>query len=91
MPEVLWRAYIDFEVSEAEFGRARSLYERLLHRSSHVKVWVSYALFELEYGGSASGAAGGGSGANGGEGEASGTGAAAGGDIVAARAVFNKG
>ena len=54
MPETLWRAYIDFEVSEAELDRARALYERLLERSGHVKVWIAFALFELEYGGSGS-------------------------------------
>jgi len=49
MPEVIWKAYIDFELSEAEYGHARSLYKRLLDRSSHVKVWIAMAQFELEY------------------------------------------
>ena len=52
MPEVLWKAYIDLEISEAEYSNARALYERLLQRSSHVKVWIAYAMFEFEYGGS---------------------------------------
>ncbi len=56
MPEILWRAYIDFEVAEAELDRARSLYQRLLERSGHVKVWIALTLFELEYGGSVGGA-----------------------------------
>lgn len=30
MPEVLWKAYIDFEVEEGERENARSLYERLI-------------------------------------------------------------
>lgn len=46
MPELLWKAYIDMEVEELERERARALYERLLERSGHVKVWVAYALFE---------------------------------------------
>lgn len=47
MPELLWKAYIDFEVAKDEFERARRLYERLLERTLHVKVWMSYAKFEL--------------------------------------------
>ncbi|KAJ3036031.1 Crooked neck-like protein 1 [Rhizophlyctis rosea] len=46
MPEVLWKGYIDFEVGEGEWGRGRELYERLLERTGHVKVWISYATFE---------------------------------------------
>ncbi|KAF8513591.1 protein prenylyltransferase [Hysterangium stoloniferum] len=46
MPELLWKSYIDFEVDEGERERARALYERLVERSGHWKVWVSYALFE---------------------------------------------
>jgi crooked neck len=48
MPELLWKAYIDFETEEGERGKARSLYERLIKLSGHVKVWISYALFEGE-------------------------------------------
>lgn len=47
MPELLWKAYIDFEEQEGEFERARELYERLLEKTDHVKVWISYAHFEL--------------------------------------------
>lgn len=47
MPELLWKAYIDFEVSQGETDLARQLYERLLERTHHVKVWISYAKFEL--------------------------------------------
>ncbi|BFG34882.1 hypothetical protein CerSpe_211560 [Prunus speciosa] len=46
MPELLWKAYIDFELSEGEFERARELYEKLLDRTKHLKVWISYAKFE---------------------------------------------
>lgn len=46
MPELLWKEYIDFEISESEFQRTRELYERLLDRTKHLKVWMSYAQFE---------------------------------------------
>ncbi|KAJ8768559.1 hypothetical protein K2173_022669 [Erythroxylum novogranatense] len=46
MPELLWKAYIDFEISEGEYDRTRDLYERLLDRTKHLKVWISYAKFE---------------------------------------------
>lgn len=46
MPEVLWKGYIDFESDEGEGDKARALYERLLERTSHVKVWISFAQFE---------------------------------------------
>lgn len=48
MPELLWKAYIDFEIEEGEREIARGLYERLVALSGHVKVWISYALFEAE-------------------------------------------
>ncbi|XP_035226958.1 crooked neck-like protein 1, partial [Stegodyphus dumicola] len=47
MPEVIWKAYIDFEIEQEEFDLARQLYERLLERTQHVKVWISFARFEL--------------------------------------------
>lgn len=46
MPEQLWKAYIDFEIAEGERELTRKLYERLLDRTQHVKVWMSYAQFE---------------------------------------------
>jgi crooked neck len=46
MPEMLWKAYIDFEMDEGEAENARKLYQRLLDRTEHVKVWISYAQFE---------------------------------------------
>ncbi|KAF8938638.1 NineTeen Complex (NTC) component [Dissophora ornata] len=46
MPEILWKAYIDFEVGEEEWANARSLYRKLLQRTAHVKVWISWAHFE---------------------------------------------
>nr|CAG4640657.1 EOG090X01R1 [Eulimnadia texana] len=47
MPEIVWKAYVDFEIDQEEFDKARNLYERLLERTQHVKVWMSYAQFEL--------------------------------------------
>lgn len=47
MPEILWKAYIDFEMENEEFDRARALYRRLLERTKHVRVWISYAKFEI--------------------------------------------
>lgn len=46
MPELLWKNYIDFEIAEGEGNNARKLYNRLLERTGHVKVWISYAQFE---------------------------------------------
>ncbi|XP_068639478.1 uncharacterized protein [Aristolochia californica] len=50
MPELLWKAYIDFEIVEGEYERTRQLYERLLDRTKHLKVWLSYAKFEASCG-----------------------------------------
>lgn len=47
MPEVVWKAFIEFQVENKEFDKARLLYERLLERTQHVKVWISFAKFEL--------------------------------------------
>lgn len=48
-PELVWKAYIDLEIEEERLDLARSLYERLLEHSQHVKVWLSYANFERTY------------------------------------------
>lgn len=48
MPEQLWRAYMDFEIAEGEMQHVRALYERLLERSGHVKVWISFGQFEAD-------------------------------------------
>ncbi|RMZ88557.1 hypothetical protein DV736_g4210, partial [Chaetothyriales sp. CBS 134916] len=47
MPELVWKAYIDFEEDEQQYSRARALYERLLQRTNHVKVWINYARLEI--------------------------------------------
>lgn len=46
MPELLWKSYIDFEDEQEEYENVRALYERLLERTQHVKVWLSFAKFE---------------------------------------------
>ena len=43
---MLWKAYIDMEAGEGQREATRALYERLLERTGHVKVWLSYAGFE---------------------------------------------
>ncbi|KAF1989394.1 putative cell cycle control protein [Aulographum hederae CBS 113979] len=47
MPELLWKSYIDFEEEEGEYENTRKLYERLLEKTDHVKVWMTYAQFEM--------------------------------------------
>ncbi|XP_076661694.1 pre-mRNA splicing factor crn [Halictus rubicundus] len=47
MPELLWKSYIDFEIAQDDTENARQLFERLLERTLHVKVWIAYAKFEL--------------------------------------------
>lgn len=47
MPELVWKAYIDFEEYEGEYDKVRQLYERLLQKTDHVKVWINYARFEI--------------------------------------------
>jgi len=62
-PEQLWKAFVDLEVrlektpeeddaeepeEVATGSRAAALYERLLERTQHVKVWLSYAAYEAD-------------------------------------------
>jgi crooked neck len=48
MPENVWKAFIDMEISLELYDRVRELYKRLMQRTKHVKVWLSYAKFETE-------------------------------------------
>ena len=48
MPKILSKACIDFEMEEDERAIAGALYERLIALGGHVKLWISYALFETE-------------------------------------------
>ncbi|KDN43411.1 pre-mRNA-splicing factor CLF1 [Tilletiaria anomala UBC 951] len=47
MPEVVWKAYIDYEFEMREWNNVNRLYESLVERSGHVKVWISYALAQI--------------------------------------------
>ncbi|KYQ90840.1 HAT repeat-containing protein [Tieghemostelium lacteum] len=47
-PESLWKNYIDFEVQNKAYDNTRKLYRRLLERTNHVKVWISFTQFELK-------------------------------------------
>lgn len=48
-PERVWKAYIELERGTVrDRVRTRSLYERLLEKTNHCKVWLSYASFEYE-------------------------------------------
>lgn len=47
MPEILWKSYIDFEIEQQEYAKTRELYERLLSKTNHVKVWLSMAQYEM--------------------------------------------
>jgi crooked neck len=44
---MLWKAYIDFEISEGEGDNVRALYGKLLEKTNHVKVWISFGQFEI--------------------------------------------
>jgi crooked neck len=46
-PEKVWKKYIDFETAHGEFDRARALYNRLLEKVPHHKVFASYANWEV--------------------------------------------
>jgi crooked neck len=48
MPENVWKSYIDLELSLEGFDKVRSLYRRLLDRTKHVKVWISFGKFEQD-------------------------------------------
>lgn len=49
-PEEVWKKYIQFEIDNKEFGRARAIYERLIDQSNgHLKVWISFALFAMDH------------------------------------------
>jgi len=50
LPELIWKCYIDFEIEQKEYDRVRALFKRLLDKTKHVKVWLSYALFEKSLG-----------------------------------------
>lgn len=48
LPERVWQSYLNLEISLGEYEKVRDIYSRLLARSKHLKVWISYAKFESE-------------------------------------------
>lgn len=46
MPETVWKIYINLEIKDGNYNKVRKLYERLLERSKHVKVFCSFSRFE---------------------------------------------
>lgn len=48
--EGLWNAYIAAEREQGDVDCVRALYERLIKKSSHVRVWVAYGSFEAGIG-----------------------------------------
>ena len=50
MPELVWKSYIDFEISQNNEEKVRILYEKLLERTHHPKVFHSYAQYESSLG-----------------------------------------
>ena len=49
-PEVVWKMWIDYETELENFGEVRSIYETLLMRTNHPKVWISFSGFEKKHG-----------------------------------------
>lgn len=47
LPEVLWKSFLEFETELECWSNARILYEKLLEKTSHIKVHISFANFEL--------------------------------------------
>jgi len=47
-PENIWKAFIDFEIEMENFDAARTLFRSLLDQSSHVKIWIGFAKFEID-------------------------------------------
>ena len=45
MPETVWKAYIDLMIGLKEFEKVVDIFTRLLERTKHVKVWISFANF----------------------------------------------
>ena len=45
--QVLWKAFIDFEIEQGENDRVRQLYKILLERTNHIKVrFIAIILFD---------------------------------------------
>lgn len=55
-PENVWKAYIDLEVTVGNLEAANALFERLLAKTKHVKVWLGFAWHMLDQAHSVEGA-----------------------------------
>ena len=44
MPEIVWKAYIDFEIEIQKYNNVQSLYKKLLNKTQHVKVTIKLSL-----------------------------------------------
>ncbi|KAK1444747.1 pre-mRNA splicing factor [Babesia gibsoni] len=50
MPETIWNRYIDIEKGWQQYPYVRNIYERLLLKTAHIKVFKGYSQFEFECG-----------------------------------------
>lgn len=49
-PELVWKTWIDYETELGNLPSVRHIYEMLLERTNHPKVWISYSNFERKHG-----------------------------------------
>merc|ERR1712228_296916 len=47
-PQDLWFKYIVFETARKNHANVRKLFERLLNKTQHVRVWINFAQFEAQ-------------------------------------------
>merc|ERR1711976_706994 len=45
-PERIWKFFIDFEINQESYEKVRELYLRLLEKTKHFRIWISFAQFE---------------------------------------------
>ncbi|EDO08038.1 tetratricopeptide repeat (TPR) domain containing protein [Babesia bovis T2Bo] len=50
MPETVWNRYIEIEREWQQYAHVRNIYERLLLKTTHIKVFLSYCEFEFTSG-----------------------------------------
>ncbi|GFE53099.1 crooked neck family 1 isoform [Babesia ovis] len=50
MPETIWNRYIEIEKGWQQYPYVRNIYERLLLKTTHIKVFKAYCDFEFEIG-----------------------------------------
>jgi len=52
MPELIWKRYIDLNVANGDLEAARTIYENLISKSHHIRIYKTFAEFEVEEAGS---------------------------------------